>query len=62
MCIGFLDANTAGCIVDASMAPVPVGVAGELLISGPKVGKGECSCGRRSICSRVYTRTHADTF
>jgi len=43
MCIGFLDANIMGCIVDTRLAPVPVGVAGELLISGPKVGRGKCS-------------------
>ena len=39
--IGRPDANTHVYIVDARMRPVPVGVPGELLLSGPRLAIGE---------------------
>ena len=39
--IGTPDANTHVYIVDPHMRPVPVGVPGELLLSGPRLGSGE---------------------
>jgi len=39
--IGKPDSNTHVYIVDARMQPVPVGVPGELLLSGPRLGIGE---------------------
>lgn len=38
--IGRPDANTHAYIVDSRMRPVPVGVPGELLLSGPRMAIG----------------------
>jgi non-ribosomal peptide synthetase-like protein len=38
--IGRPDANLIAVIVDAALCPVPVGVPGELLLSGPRLGLG----------------------
>jgi len=39
--IGRPDANTHAYVVDARLQSVPVGVPGELLLSGPRLGIGE---------------------
>ena len=39
--IGRPDDNVHCYVVDGSMGVVPVGVPGELLISGPRLAKGE---------------------
>jgi len=38
--IGGPDINTTAYVVDAHMQPVPIGVPGELLISGPRLAQG----------------------
>ena len=40
MTIGFPEANMHCYIVDRSMQPVPPGVPGELLLSGPRLARG----------------------
>jgi non-ribosomal peptide synthetase component F len=38
--LGKPDHNVHAYVVDAKMRPVPVGVPGELLLSGPRLGRG----------------------
>jgi non-ribosomal peptide synthetase component F len=40
MSIGYPEANMQCYIVDRFMQPVPVGVPGELLLSGPRLARG----------------------
>jgi non-ribosomal peptide synthetase component F len=50
--IGRPDPNVHCYVVDAQLRPVPVGVPGELLISGPRLGKGYV--GRPDLTAAAY--------
>jgi len=50
--IGRPDPNTHAYIVDSALHPVPVGVSGELLLSGPRLAIGYA--GRPDLTAAVF--------